>query len=141
MGVKHAAQLYADLPSEERLEILKGTADNITKPATYEVKLTPQMISQRRESYMDDATLLDVVKAERKAVMDEYKAKMSEIESRMKETMKAARMGRETRNGSLYEMYEINENQVYQYNEEGALVNQYPMRPDQKQLRIKPHNN
>jgi hypothetical protein len=126
-------RLFADSNPAELRQILEDNADEI-QTGSYVKSLTENEVQCKKDALSDDFIEFARLKAELKAVQDEYKAKLAPLGIAMQENSEAIKTRSEEVNGTLYVYKDMEAKMVGYYDAQGLLVNSRRLRQDEMQI-------
>ena len=128
-------QLFKDMSPQERVQMLSDNAER-RESFTYLKDLTPDEVTELKDEFTSESILLAKLEEEKKAIMDEFKAKIKPVKKEMARMISLLRTRSEEVEESVYLLADQEEGMMGYYNAQGELVNQRRLRQNEKQMRI-----
>jgi hypothetical protein len=125
-----------DATPAERLNAFRVHADKIEENATYERELTPEEVDAKREVYVENDDTVSTLESELNAYKKAYKGKIEPIKILNKELRLEIKSKRTKAKGTLFHMANQDSGFMETYNEDGELISQRRLRPDERQTRL-----
>lgn len=129
---KHLGQEY---PVEKRKQFLADNCDHVEELG-YMKHFSHDDMVRRKEDLTTIAININDLEEEKKEFMDAFKEKMKPLSKLKKEVLTDLKNKAEHVTEPCYKYIDHEEGQVGYYNQEGELVLQRPIHPDEKQSTI-----
>lgn len=120
---------------EERERILSNSCDQIEE-RYYTRKYTQEEINDTRADLADISLRIADKEEEKRAINEQLKADMKPLVERRTTILGQLKAGGERVKGNVYKMTDPDKNEVGYYNSEGMLIEERPMREDEKQRSV-----
>lgn len=124
--------MCADIPVEERRELLKNSCDQICEKY-YTRKFTSAELQERRTEYCDVAEKVNSLKRELSEVSADIKRKMKPLAERMENILDEIKKRGEYVTGECYKFIDTDEKKVGFYDGEGHLIEERDMTKEERQ--------
>jgi len=130
------AQLFAEYPPEMRAQLLADNASDIREGYLMRHDFTPDEMASLREQYSEIAMSKDDIEQEAKVIAQQYKAKITDKKTELKDLSKSIRQRYSEVKGTAYFLPDQKEGKMYIYDSLGNLVEERRLRPEEKQADI-----
>lgn len=128
-----------NLVKEDQI-VVRNTLESIASVVTkesYTKLLSDDEITERRKNLADVSIEINDIEEEKKKVMDEFKLRLKKPIEIKKELLNAIKHKAEQRNGNLFHIDDQENGFMYIFDEEGVCVDSRPLRPTERQIKIK----
>lgn len=123
-------QLFQDLSTEERINMLDAQADEVLIDNYLRPYEQPELL-EKREEYCNLSMQLAEINAEEADARAEFKLRKEPINKAMQELLGNIKQGGEYEKGKLYKIVDQEERVTGFYNEEGLLISQRKALPNE----------
>lgn len=123
------------LSREDRIALLKGHSMKVVNEY-YEKYLSPEEISASKEKFTEDSIKARIKIEKFKEIEGVHKAEMKVINEELNENLHIIRNGSRTMLGDLFYIDDQENKRMYIYNEDGELIDERALRPDERQTRM-----
>jgi len=120
--------------------IVRNTLESIASVVTkesYIKKLSDNEITEKRKSLSDVSIDINDIEEEKKEIMDEFKLRLKEPMAEKKQLLNAIKHKAEERTGNLFHIDDQENGFMYIFDEEGICIDSRPLRPTERQTKIK----
>lgn len=124
-----------ELPSEERINVLRNNADKIEQ-TTYEKELTEEELIAKREQFVDNSIAVSKLEDELSEKKKEFKSKIDPLKLINRSLQYEVKTKKSEVKGTLFHMANHDSGYMETYDEAGELVSSRRLRPDEKQIRM-----
>lgn len=123
------------MSKQERIVQLESMACKIEE-GKYFKKLSKEEIESKKENLSDNIIKLSELEQEKKDYILENKGNQKPLLEDNKFLIEVIKTRQEEKNGRIYYIDQQEEGQMYMYDEDGNLIDQRRLRPDEKQTTI-----
>lgn len=120
---------------EERERILSNTCDQIEE-RYYTRKFSQEEINDARADLADISLRISDKEEEKKAFNEQFKSELKPLEEKKTTILGQLKAGGERVKGNIYKLTDPDKNQVGYYDGAGMLIEERPMREDEKQRSV-----
>jgi hypothetical protein len=124
--------MLADLPIEERGQILRDSCDQIEE-RHYTRKFNQDETNGRREELADVSIQIAEIETEFKTVKDGFRLKLKPLAEEKGKLLQELKTGGEYIKGEVYKFVDAEEGKVAWYTSEGYKLEERDQRPDERQ--------
>ncbi len=130
-------KMFEDVQREERLTLLKENARSISKMNVPYI-FSPEELDEMRCSHTEIVTDIEEKDEAKKQFVKSINEETKPMKKRAHELRKEIRAGKIDVEKEVYEFEDHDNNQMNYFDGEGELVYSRPMKPAERQYRIKP---
>lgn len=120
-----------DAPLQERMQVLTDTADAI-RHEEYYADLTQEVLDRKREEFSLNAIELNKIEEKKKIAVDAFKEQMKPLNIIYSELLEQITIGKERKEGKLFDIMDMDSSMMLTYDEVGDLVSSRRLRPEEK---------
>lgn len=120
-----------DADHKERLQTLEHTAESIRNEEYY-ADLTQEVLDRKREEFSLNAIELNKIEEKKKTAVDGFKEQMKPLNLIYNELLEQITIGKERKEGKLYDIIDAENSMMLTYDEFGDLVVTRRLRPEEK---------
>jgi hypothetical protein len=131
-------RILQSVPADERLEQLKHVAEK-TEPFSYIRELSQGELDELKNELSQICIKIDAADQKKKQMMEDYKAEVNPMKERLKQALFMVRTGGEDVTKPVFLLKDLEEEKMGYYTEEGILVFERRLRPDEMQYSIQEH--
>lgn len=114
---------------------LEGVADRIEEK-NYVKPLTEEELLESKNQYFENLISLKNLEGELKEIQEEYKEKMKPLKGVIQTLLGRVKMGVSEEKGNVYTIFDYEKGRAGEYAEDGSLILERSLRPDEKQTTI-----
>ena len=127
--------MLADVPVEERVEILRNSCDKIVEKS-YTRKFNQEEINAKRSELVDVIIQIDDLDAELSEIKAQYKGKIKPLQEKVGKLRGELKVGGDWIKGECYKFVDEDEGMVGIYSPEGYLLEKRPMTQEERQRNV-----
>lgn len=125
------------LNSREREELLKSYAMKIEVDQDYEKPLSDEQISAAKERYTEESIKRDIKVEKFNEIKSEHNDELKKMNVQLQKNLHIVRTGTEQKKGTLFYIDDQDNKRMYIYNQEGELILDRPLKPEEKQTHMR----
>lgn len=130
-----AKQFMPDVPTEQRLQLLKDNCDSMEE-TKYFRDLTAEQLDIKRETFVDNSIKLSQLEDELAAYKESYKQQMKPLKDENKGLQTQIKLRKEQFDGVLFHIADHENGIMETFDENGDFVSSRRLKPNEKQAKL-----